>query len=168
MIHQNYIRGGITGDSYSAPASYFQVSNNVFYGIDSIGYLNKSTISHNTVLFSHDTSFRKLTDCIYEYNISPIPGDYWANENNTVRENIEIGRMNDAGYNNCKYDGDVKTLDAGLQPAKDVFSHGAFSGNDPYVLGGLTTGPRIQDIEMPESVVQGDNMNVTVVIGVSR
>lgn len=168
IIHQNFIIGGISGDSYSAPANYMQITNNIFWGINCIANLNKSTISHNTVVFGYDISFRQLTDCIYEYNISPIPGDYWANKNNTVRENIEIESKRYSVYKDCKFDGDIKEMEAGLQPVQGVCSHGAFSGNDPYVLSGLTTGPRIQDIEMPESVVQGDNMNVTIKIGVSR
>lgn len=168
IIHQNFIIGGISGDSYSAPANYMQITNNIFYGINSLANLNKSTISHNTVIFNSDISFRYLTDCIYEYNLSPIFENDYRNKNNTVRENIEIGTKYQSEYKNCKFDGDFKEVDAGLQPVQNVFSHGAFSGNDPYVLSGLTTGPKIQDIEMPESVVQGDNMNVTIKIGFSK
>ena len=45
---------------------------------------------------------------------------------------------------------------------------GGFSCEDPYVLSGLPSGVRIEDIEMPESVVQGEDMKVTVKIGVSK
>lgn len=164
IISQNYIFGGIRGDSYSAPANYMQVSNNVMKGINSFANLNKSTISRNTIIFS-DVSYRQITDCIFEYNIGPILGDYWANKDNTVRENIECSNE---PYKGTKDDKAIKEVDASLMPTEGVFTHGAFSGTNPYVLSGLPSGPRIQDIEMPESVVQGENMKVTVKIAVTQ
>lgn len=165
IIHQNYITGRIDGDSYSAPANYMQISNNIMKGFYGLGNLNKSTISRNTIIFNYDISYRQLTDCIFEYNIGPIPGDYWANENNTVLNHIESDREI---YKDTKNDKEVKEVDSSLMSKKGVFTHGAFSGDDPYVLSGLLSGPRIQDIEMPESVMQGDNMKVSVKIAVTQ
>lgn len=165
IIRHNYIMGSIAGDSYSAPANYILVTNNIFKSISGIANMNKSTISRNTIIYGYDVSYRQLSDCIFEYNIGPIPGDYWENKNNTVRENLET---NHKPYQNTQNDSAVREIDSSLMAEPGVFTHGAFSGNDPYVLSGLVSGPRIQDIEMPESVVQGENMEVSVKIAVTQ
>lgn len=168
IIHQNYIFGRIEGDHYSAPANYIQVTNNVMLGVTFIGNMNQSVISHNTIVFRYDVDYRQLSDCVFEYNLCPKPGTGYGNENITFRENIETATLYYSPYKDCKFDGDVKEVDLTQQPTPGVVSHGAFSGDSPYVLSGLTTGPRIEDLEMPATVVQGQDMKVTVKISVAQ
>ena len=169
VIHQNFIQNGIGGDSYSSPATYMQVTNNII----SNGYnsmfcnMNNSVISRNTAL-SEESGVRQLTNCVIENNISyNIEDSYWNNKDNTYsnNHNIKDSRViNEVyGQNNKRTDATIKASDATFG-----IDMGAFSGDDPYVLSGLSAGPVLQDIQMPESVVQGEELKVTVKIGTSR
>ena len=60
-------------------------------------------------------------------------------------------------------DREIKDIDITLTTTK-----GAFSGDDPYILSGLPTGPVIKNIIMPESVAKGENLNITIKIGKAK
>lgn len=165
IIHQNYIQYGIRGDSYSSPATFMQVTNNIIARNALFGQMDNSLISRNTAI-GNDAGVRQLTNCIIKNNISyNIESDYWANENNSYSNNINIGYDGMKVYTSISKidDAKIKEVDATIAADK-----GAFSGDDPYVLSGLATGPVLQDVVIPESVVQGEDLKVTVKIGTSR
>lgn len=165
VIHQNYIRYGILGDSYSAPAIYFQITNNIFPGGSNTTWYNldHATISRNTVVPSYDSGFANLTNCVIENNICP---EIKVEDGTTFSNNYIVI----PGENKSPYYGKVNNLDRNVKAIDEKLTttQGAFSGNDPYVLSGLPTGPVIQDIIMPESVVKGETLNVTVKIAKSK
>ena len=45
---------------------------------------------------------------------------------------------------------------------------GAFSGDDPYVISGIPTGTVIEDLIVPASAHEGEKLNITIKLGVSR
>lgn len=165
VIHQNFI-GRISCDSYSQEPSYIQITNNIIKY--SIGKVSSSVISRNTIMTEKPASTTANT--VFENNI--IRGfDSDLYKNNTIGDNYIIPDTDtEKRYNAAIYSTDmkIKEIDSSLVESDGVFKYGAFSGDDPYVLSGLSSGVRIQDIEMPESVVQGESMKVTVKIGVSR
>lgn len=158
IIHQNYITIRIQSDTYSAHATNMQITNNIIYAYTFMG-MDYSTISRNTFLRA---SYSYMNHNVYEYNTGSILVNGSDHEKNIISENISHT------YNSTQNDKLIKEEEASIMPTPGVFTHGAFSGTDPYVLGGLPTGPRIQDIEMPETVVQGENLNVSVKIAVTQ
>lgn len=167
VIHQNYIQSGVSGDSYSKPATYFQITNNIFMGTNATWYnLDYATISYNTVLPVYGVRFPNLTNCVIEHNIIPVV-DVSFDSGNSVSDNRSIAYQNSPYADSVSLykgtDREVKAIDETL-----TTTQGAFSGNDPYVLSGLPSGPMIQDVIMPESVAKGENLKVTVKIGSSK
>lgn len=166
IIHQNCLYQGVSGDSYSSSATFMQVTNNIILN----GYqamfcnMDNSVISRNTAYSSEYSGVRQLSNCVIENNIAlNIEDSYWYNRDNTYANNHSLTRAERELYGYRTSDRQIKEADAAIATDK-----GAFSGDDPYVLSGLPTGPYIQDIEMPESVVKGEDLKVTVKIGVSR
>ncbi len=167
IIHQNYVLYGICGDSYSASATEMQVTNNIIANGYNVQFANMShsVISRNTSI-SSESGVRQLTNCVIENNIcNYIENDYWENKYNTYTNNYDLSSYDtrDVYGTGAVTDAAVKTGDAKI--AADA---GAFSGTDPYVLSGLSTGPVLKDVIIPESVAQGEDLKVTIVIGTSR
>ena len=165
VIHQNFISMGIRGDNYSASAENMQVTNNIISGdgVASIGNMNNSVISRNTAI-GNSPGTGWLKNCVIEYNIGVELQN--TDGNNSISNNYDIGSYEAYrlyGGTSSRTDKSIKEVDATLATDK-----GAFSGEDPYILSGLPTGPYIQDIEMPESVVKGEDLKVTVKIGISK
>lgn len=165
IIHQNYIKSGVSGDSYSEAATYFQITNNIFCGSNVTWYnLDHATINHNTVLPEYGVGFPRLTNCVIEHNIIP---NITFDSGNSVSDNNSIAYEKSPYKDTVSHykgtDREVKAIDETL-----TTTQGAFSGNDPYVLSGLPSGPMIQDVIMPESVAKGENLKVTVKIGSSK
>lgn len=151
VIHQNYILYGISGDSYSVSATYMQVTNNIIaqgYNV-MLCNMDNSVISRNTAI-SNEAGVRQLTNCVIENNIAyDIESESWENKNNTYVNNYSFGSdVNKLYGSGSRNDAKIKDADANIATDK-----GAFSGDDPYVLSGLTTGPVLQDVIIPESVV---------------
>lgn len=168
IIHQNFIRFGIRGlvNNY-----YAQISNNVIASGDAAALytLNNATISYNTIVPRSGTRITYLKDCVIENNICQHieTGGQSYNNGNTFSNNYYTDYSNKSPYYvtngwSCT-DRDVKAIDETL-----TTTQGAFSGDDPYVLSGLPSGPMIQDVIMPESVAKGENLKVTVKIGSSK
>lgn len=162
IIHQNFISGGIYGDQYSASATYMQVTNNIISNGGNVMFYNMdhSVISRNTAI-SSEAGVGSLTYCVIENNISNnIEYNGLRNKGNSYSNNLSISKKD---YGPTTNDAVMKATDATLATDK-----GAFSGDDPYVLSGLSTGPVLQDLILPESVEQGEDLKVTVKIGTSR
>lgn len=153
VIHQNYI-GRIYGR-----ATYFQVTNNIFvYSsvASTIQGLNQSVISRNTFTASQNDIYG--SNCTLSYNIGKLTVD---GSGNSLTDNYEYGNYSELGSN--PLDSKVQARDAKLSA-----NHGAFSGEDPYVISGLSTGAYLKSIDIPESVVQGELLKGHITIGMSR
>lgn len=158
IIHQNYITQRIFGDSYSAHATNLQITNNIFNG-STFGSMDYSTISRNTFIKG---TYMNMENNVFEYNTGSILENGYNHGDNIIRDNISHG------YSSTDNDQQIKDEEAKIAQNSGGFKYGAFSGEDPYVLSGLPAGPRIQDIEMPETVVQGENLKVSVKIAVTQ
>ncbi|MFG6385845.1 MAG: hypothetical protein K1V80_05175 [Muribaculaceae bacterium] len=167
IIHQNYIMYGIYGDSYSASATYMQVTNNIIPYGGNVMFCNmdNSVISRNTGI-STEAGVRNLTNCVIENNISyNIESSYYSNKDNTYSNNYMLGdsKIINNIYGSNRDDATVKAGDAKIATDK-----GAFSGDDPYVLSGIPRGVRVTDLDMPQSVEQGSDLQITVKVATRR
>lgn len=163
VLHQNYIIGDINGgytasgvnDPYNV-ASYLQITNNIIGG--KMTWVKNSVIKYNTAINGKKFLDIGLSESTFEYNIgfSTVGG-----EKNTYANNIEIPEG--VTYKSTDIDSIIKETDATISS-----THGAFAGEDPYVISGIAPGPYIEDITVPVSVEQGKDMEVTVKIGTSR
>lgn len=169
VIHQNFIVSGIQGDSYSKSATYFQITNNLFScGTNAcLSNLSDATISRNTIVPRYGTNCINLSNCIIENNICPTIRNDSSNTGCSFADNLFYDYSSSLPYSELSLlnsnDREIKAIDISLATTK-----GAFSGDDPYILSGLPTGPMIENIIMPESVAKGENLNITIKIGKAK
>lgn len=155
IIHQNYI-GVIKCDTYSAPAQQIQITNNVFcWMYDGIVNIKNSVIERNTFRCVGDPCMW-VKNSVFSKNIS---GGEHQESSNTISGNEVLV------FEGGTFDNDKKVKEAETALGLDA---GAFSGEDPYVLSGIPAGPRIIDLIVPPSVEQGEDLKVTVKIGISK
>lgn len=163
IIHQNYINVSVGGPSYfNILPSNIQITNNIFRtGIGDLRAFCNSIIKYNTFTAkSYNTAFWCLENSLFENNIA----DFDLLNNNGGNSFVNTQRYPDGfGYNSKDIDCGIMASDASIST-----EHGAFAGDDPYVISGIAPGPYIEDITVPVSVVQGNEMKVTVKIGTSR
>jgi len=155
IIHQNIV-GGIGGGTEPRPTN-IQITNNIIeYETQNIRALVDSEIKYNT--FKYSLWFWFLTGCVIENNLGV---------NETDKNNSIVNNMDKDWYVSGKY---VARIDTDYKKFDAIFStnHGAFAGEDPYVISGIAPGPYIEDITVPVSVEQGNDMKVTLKIGKSR
>lgn len=155
VIHQNIV-GGIGGGTDPRPTN-IQITNNIIQTeINNISALADSEIKYNT--FKYILSFWYVDGCVFENNL----GVSGTDKDNSFVDNMEKNWYTGGDYS-VRIDTDYKRLDATCSTA-----HGAFAGEDPYVISGIASGPYIEDITVPVSVEQGNDMKVTLKIGKSR
>lgn len=156
IIHQNYISTGVFGPSYiytpQGEPSYIQITNNIICADDkNITSMRNSIVKYNT--FRNCCPWN-MEGCLFERNIG-VRG--------TERDNTYTDNYNNTDWHKTGNDTDYKNQDALM-----TTEHGAFAGEDPYVISGIASGPYIEDIYVPVSVTKGDDMQVKVKIGVAR
>lgn len=167
IIHQNFIIYGIRSDySNALRSTYFQITDNIISSGGNVTFyrLDHATISRNTICPHYSSAATELTNCVFENNICPdLTNSATTANGNTYNNNLFLNSTPYGDINYYSTDRDVKAID-------EIFTttQGAFSGDDPYVLSGLPSGPMIQDVIMPESVAKGENLKVTVKIGSSK
>ncbi len=159
IIHQNYIRSGIVSKSYPDKAHEIQISNNIFNssGTDEIYNLTNSTISRNT-FFRQYGAITSVKNSTVEYNINGTL-NMGGSDSSTLRNNVTI----DIPASSFNTD---KELNNAVQTSG--VNAGAFSGDDPYVLSGMPRGVRVTDLDMPQSVEQGSDLQITVKVATRR
>lgn len=155
VISQNYIKYGILGDSYSADATYLEISNNIITGSESyLRNIANSTITRNT--FTASVPNISVKNSVFENNAwSQAPTE----TSNSYTGNLTINYKLFTNYKEQT----IRDVTADRDASK-----GAFSGDSPYVLSGIPVGAYITSVQMPESVVQGDPLEVTINVGTSR
>lgn len=156
VLHQNYIDSAISGD-----ATYFQCTNNIVSTYESnytqFKGFDQSVISRNT--FTGWRHSLNVSNCTISRNIGKL---YVYGDSNSLTDHYEYENSDELG-NNRPLDSKVQARDAKLSA-----NHGAFSGEDPYVISGLSTGAYLKSIDIPESVVQGELLKGHITIGMSR
>lgn len=167
VIHQNFLKNGIIGDSYSGSSKYIQITNNIL--LNNLRNLEESVISRNTIL-GQDGFFRYyVSHCVIENNIVNIFDA--ADKNNTYNNNYNYndGTVNYKIFSDEYYGYSDNLTDKKVAEKDPVLfgEYGAFTGEDPYVLGGQSAGPVIRDVIVPESVMQGEDLKVTIKIGIN-
>lgn len=162
VFHQNFILGNIMRDSYSSSCTFIQITNNIFARSNNVHIRNidQSVIAYNTFV-TNECSLVYVTGSTIEHNIGTSLTS--AGVSNTYTGNYLLSGSATKIYGNSSSDKEIKAIEAGL-----TVTAGAFAGKDPYVLSGLVAGPVIKDIEMPASVVKGEELKVTVRLGISE
>ena len=170
ILHQNFIHYGIQGESGSKYTTYTELTNNLL-DVDSYSrtpflYLDGAYIAYNTIAYDgrEYVAMKNCTNCTVEKNIMP-----------------KIGNISTCSYiDNCEYgtsqkpwkgwttDLDIKNKKIDTDVAIPMEGKGAFAGDDPYVISGIPAGPVIQDVTVPASVEQGNNLNITIKLGVQK
>lgn len=155
VLHQNYIDAGISGD-----VTYFQFTNNIVVTYESnytqFKGFDQSVISRNT--FTGWRHSLNVSNSTLSHNIGKLT--VYGN-GNSLTDNYEYENSDELG--STPLDSKVQERDAKLSA-----NHGAFSGEDPYVISGLSTGAYLKSIDIPESVVQGELLKGRITIGMSR
>ena len=169
IIHQNFIQGSISGFANNNYANFTQVTNNIFAGTNAgvVKWLNEANIAYNTfTIASVSYNFEQITGisgCRVEKNILGIAGT--DIEGNTYIDNY---KPNSPLFDNHDRDLFVKNQEFTEDIAAAIEGKGAFNGDDPYVISGIPVGPVIQDLTVPASVEQGNNLNITIKLGVQK
>lgn len=168
IIHQN-ILNGIGGPAYGAKAVNTQITNNIIrysYGNSTpIGRLRNAVIRYNTYGSGEDCAFRWVENSVFEHNLGGKPESTEGSQNSFV-DNVSEASPKVYGdtYFQTEFEDSIyKEVDATLST-----EHGAFAGETPYVLSGVPAGPVILDVELPNAVVKGEDLNVTVTIGMQK
>ncbi|MDE6330425.1 MAG: hypothetical protein K2L83_06925 [Muribaculaceae bacterium] len=162
VFHQNYLCTSITGSVFGTQGKSFQITNNIFQGSSAgITKLVDCVVRYNTFTWSnsYSTAF-DVKSSIVEHNIGGNQSKGVAS--NSYADNIEHTITDPYNSSNLN-DLEVKKVDEAL-----TSEQGAFAGETPYVLSGVPTGPVVLDVEMPNALVKGEDLNVTVTIGVQK
>lgn len=156
IIRQNFIKGDV-GSGYDH-SFYHQITNNIFGNVACKG-VNESYIAYNTSYAWWGESLWNSYNCKVEKNIV-FANEFTNNTDNSYTDNYVIGEY----YKDINTDKDVLNTEL---PA-DATSYGAFTGNDPYVISGIPTGPMIEELIVPASVEEGSVMEVTIKLGTAK
>lgn len=172
IIHQNFIAGRIIGYSESTMAKYTQITNNFIYGaIDDgcIRYIENGYIAYNIIGGRggniHDFAIHDIKGCTVTRNI--LNGVDQTIDTNTYTDNC-YSELYSVGWGSYKRDGEYIGMTLSEEDAAATAGKGAFNGDDPYVISGIPAGPVIQDVTVPASVEQGNNLNITIKLGVQK
>lgn len=156
IIRQNFIKGDV-GSGYDH-SFYHQITNNIFGNVACKG-VNESYIAYNTSYAWWGESLWNSYNCKVEKNIV-FTNEFTNNTDNSYTDNYVIGEY----YKDINTDKDVLNTEL---PA-DATSYGAFTGNDPYVISGIPTGPMIEELIVPASAEEGSIMEVTIKLGKAK
>ena len=175
IIHQNFIEGKVDGYSTTTRPNYTQITNNIFnFGSTQKGNmitcLNAATIAYNTITTPKNDGGIKhisnITGCTLTKNI--FTGNEDHIDGNTYNDNYMPAEWGMYIYNHRESDLSIKNEQLSEEDAAAIEGMGAFNGDDPYVISGVPTGPVIQGVTVPASVEQGNNLNITIKLGVQR
>jgi len=174
LIHQNFIYGYIRGYASNLMPNYTQITNNIFSGHTQTGgviqYINEGYIGYNTFATpKNDGGIQHITNivaCTVEKNI--CTGNEPTIEGNSYKDNYMPSQWGSYIYEKRDTDLDIKNYKVDSSIAELIAGKGAFNGEDPYVISGVPAGPVIQDVTVPASVEKGNNLNITIKLGVQK
>ncbi len=155
VIHQNFV-GSAGGSTYTPSPTGCQITNNIFFG-EQIHFIDNSTFAYNT--FTRRLTFLYLKNCSFDHNIGLNIED--AGTSNSYTNNYTLTDSKTYSSAGSKSDVEYKDIDKSL-----TSEAGAFAGSDPYRLSGRPSVPVIELLEAPTSVVQGNDLKVSIKIGI--
>lgn len=168
VIHQNFIADyGIAGDYYDSSFNH-QITNNIFWKNCSVTAVHNSYIAYNTFINNEELSCYDLNSCTIEKNIA----FGWENSqwkpNSTYSDNYLFakGAFLDSDENYPETDKLIQQMTNKLPAAAK--GHGAFAGDNPYVISGIPAGPVIEALTVPVSVEESSPLNVTIKLGLQQ
>jgi hypothetical protein len=170
VVHQNYIRGAVSGTSKDGAPHNVQITNNIFTADISTGgtvrYFKDSNIAYNLFTDQKTSSgyyaVNNLYNCTASNNIALCNEP--SLEGCTLTNNF-WGGTGTSPFKGLSNDLQIKNVMGGYA---DYAGKGPFVGDDPYVISGIPAGPMVQDISVPVSVEQGKTLNVTIKLGVQK
>lgn len=197
VIHQNFLGGMILGDYeesiYEPTISGTLVTNNIFTGwvngyLGAIGFVKESTIAYNTwtekssYVTLHSVFNSTINNNIFplaEADAEDVDGREYANTTNLYNARNNNVFLLDSCSNLKSWEWEEKVspfqghtdTDLAVKAVEDELFQdnvGAFSGDDPYVISGIPTGPVVENLVIPATVRKGETMNVEVKIGLTR
>jgi len=160
IIHQCFITDAIaTAGGTGKRSSFHLITNNIFTTWGDFESLTNCYIAYNTFRTEIGRFIDSYNNTV-EYNIT---SKELTSLNNSVENNevIPIDELLTSGA----IDSDYYNHEA-LQSVMNT--HGAFAGNDPYVISGIPAGPVITDMVIPTTVEMGSKLNVTIKVDISR
>lgn len=171
VIHQNFIAGRIEGYSNNSYANYTQITNNIFLAVNNcIRYINEGYIAYNTFTCPKSDQYDKqvldIKSCTLTKNV--FIGNEDLIDGNSYVDNYMPEQWNITLYEHRDTDLAIKNQKLSDEDAAAIAGKGAFNGDDPYVISGIPAGPVIQDLTVPASVEQGNNLNITIKLGVQK
>jgi len=175
IIHQNYISGRVLGYSNNTYANYTQITNNIFNGSSNqlsgrVKFINAGYIAYNTFANPKYNAGTKHIDnisaCTLTKNV--FTGNEDHIKGNSYEDNYMPEEWTFYTYNQRSSDLTIKNEKLSDEDAAAIAGKGAFNGDDPYVISGIPAGPVIQDLTVPVSVEQGNNLNITIKLGVQK
>jgi len=173
LIHQNFINGRINGYSKTTMPNLTQITNNIFSGkyySGIIEFINEGYIGYNTFATPKNDGSEKhvknIVGCTVEKNI--FTGNEVTIDGNSYKDNYMPSEWGSYIYEKRDTDMDIKNKEVDSSIADLIAGKGAFNGDDPYVISGVPAGPVIQDVTVPASVEKGNNLNITIKLGVQK
>lgn len=131
--------------------THAHITNNIF-GRGGCEYISNAYIAHNTVYYSSFSS--NIYNSVMENNIANCSGI----DGSTSVVNCESKSI--SGSNELAIYNSEQSL--------GLTDKGALSGDNPYVLSGLPSGPYFKSASMGTSVPQGGNISVTLDIQIQK
>lgn len=182
ILHQNYITGWVSGDlddnrnwiTYNT-----QITNNIFTSFGSnywkvIEQINNAYICNNTWTEKSPYKMIEVRNSTINNNILPV-AELDSLDNTNSHNNNKFLFESYSNYNYFEWEAlkspflnqtntDMEISDVEISKS----GVGAFSGDDPYVISGIPSGPVIENLIIPASAHINGTMNITVKIGMSR
>jgi hypothetical protein len=159
VIHQNFVENYIQGYYEDIP-SYYQITNNIIRNQD-VRQFQNSYVAYNT---STGLICDDMKNSTIEYNIYKGDKVESGGSNNSTKLNKQITDSDIADFSTYNaIDSDYKKVFEEL-----TTEHGAFAGEDPYVISGVPSGPVIKDISTQTTVEKGDKLNVTINVSIQK
>ena len=163
VIHQNLLTSSISSDK----ETYNHLITNNLCDVLAVHSVHNSYIAYNTN-YGTTGSHPGLHYCAgnkVEKNVVHREGWSDDDKDNTYIDNyvvIDFDHFSGA-------DTDKQVLEkTNLLPADVTENHGAFAGDDPYVISGIPAGPVIEQLMVPASVEEGSKLNVTIKLGLQK
>ena len=182
ILHQNFITGRITGDlddrmnwiTYNT-----QITNNIFTSWGSnywkvIDLINNAVICNNTWTEKSPYKMIEVRNSTINNNILPVAENDSLDNANSRNNNkflfesysnlksFEWDALMSPFLNQTNTDMEISDVEISKSGV------GAFSGDDPYVISGIPSGPVIESLIIPASAQENGTMNITIKIGMSR
>ena len=160
IIHQNVIAGRIGGNG-GVKTYFHQITNHLMKRFVIDEQLYNCYIAYNTTYGTGNED--KVAGAGHKVEKNLVNKENFDSSNTSIGTftgNYYIGSL----YKDITTDKDIRDIQL---PSEGV-GHGAFAGDDPYVISGIPAGPMIEELTIPTSVEEGGTMKVTIKLGSTK